>query len=442
MDAPRRWNDTSAGLRRWHVLALSAESEAELDELAERVVRDLQSDVGDIRDVPYALHRSPRRAAHRRAVVCSDREGAVAALRSSDPALVWTGAPPPGVQHVAFMFPGGGSQHFRMAADLYAEETVFRQEFDRCARLLLDAGVSDIRDVAYGSGGRSTVDAAAIDRPLFALPSLFATNYALAHVWMSWGVFPSALIGHSLGEYVAACVARSLSLAEALTLVAARARLIDTLPTGAMLSVDARESELCPVVPPGVSIAAINGRSRCVVAGLPQAVDRLEQRLTAAGVTVRRLRLAAAAHSSLVEPILGEFAAIAGRVRMRPPKIPWVSNVTGTWMTGDEDVTYWVDHLRRPVRFAEGLDLLLKSSNAHMLEVGPSHVLTTLARQHAGPQHEGLILASLPHPQQRKPDGLVVMTALARMWAAGVKVDWDAFYRSGARGVAASVETS
>jgi len=261
-----------------------------------------------------------------------------------------------------------------------------------------------------------------------ALPALFVVEYALAQLWMSWGVQPQALIGHSLGEYVAACLAGTFALADALALVALRGRLMQTLPSGAMLSVALPEAKLRPLLGQQLALAAINAPALCVVSGAIQAIDALEQTLVAQGVKCQRILIDVAAHSSIVAPILDEFRQFVATLDLHAPQLPFISNVSGTWISADEatDPGYWARHLRQTVRFADGLGELLRDRYCILLEVGPGRTLSTLAKRQTAPATT--VLASLRHPDDQQSDGACLLNGLGQLWLAGVPIDWARFW--------------
>jgi acyl transferase domain-containing protein len=262
----------------------------------------------------------------------------------------------------------------------------------------------------------------------YAQPALFVVEYALARLWMSWGVRPEALIGHSIGEYVAACLAGVLSLADALMLVALRGRLIQQLPGGAMLSVPLPEAELLPLLGAQLALAAVNGPALCVVAGPPAAITALHEQLAERGVETRRLHTSHAFHSAMLDPILDVFTEHVGNVALKPLKLPYVSNVSGTWISTAEatDPAYWSRHLRQTVRFSAGIQLLLQEPDRIFLEVGPGRALATSVLQQ--PTAAGrVVLPSLRHPQDGQDDSAFLLTMLGKLWLADTRIDWAGF---------------
>ncbi|HEX3126564.1 MAG TPA: amino acid adenylation domain-containing protein, partial [Thermoanaerobaculia bacterium] len=370
-------------------------------------------------DVAYTLQVGREPFRHRRFVVCTGREDAVSALRGAP----ITGSAASGEPSVAFLFPGQGSQHAGMGAGLYEAEPVYRSALDRCRELLRPELGCDLLDLLRSDDS--------LGRTAVTQPALFAVEYALARLWMSWGIRPAALLGHSVGEYVAACLSGVLSLEDALSLVAARGRLIQGLPAGAMLGVALSEDELRPRLGglDDLSLAAVNAPRACVVSGPAEAVEAFRAALEAEGVETRPLHTSHAFHSAMMDPALDAFRERVRRVDLRPPAIPYLSNVTGTWITAEQatDPEHWVRHLRETVRFADGVSGLLALPNPVLLETGPGRSLGTLARQHPD---KPTVASSLSHVKDRRPDVEAVLGALGRLWLAGAGIDWAGFHSS------------
>jgi amino acid adenylation domain-containing protein len=414
--------------RPWQVLTLSARTDGAMARAAERLARHLeeQPDV-DLADVVFTLHVGRRAFDRRATVVCRDRTEAVAALRRLAGTAVRAASPEP---EVVFLFPGSGAQHVHMGRDLYRSEALFRETVDRAAEHLASRLGHDLRRLIHPEEGRETEAAALLERTSIAMPAVFAVSYALARLWMSWGVRPRAMAGHSLGEYVAACLAGVLSFEDALHLVALRGRLLDGLPEGSTLGVPLSEAEVEPLLGPELSIAAVNAPEATVVSGPASAVRELELALKARGIEARRIHIAAAMHSKLVEPILEEFRQAVEKVPLRPPQMPYVSTVTGTWITAAEatDPGYWSAHLLRTVRFADAVAELLQTPGRIVLEVGPGRTLASLTRQQVAPEQAARVFASLPHPSERRSDLAAALETLGALWCAGVRPDWQAFH--------------
>ncbi|WP_461030600.1 acyltransferase domain-containing protein, partial [Streptomyces sparsus] len=363
-------------------------------------------------DVAYSLRTFRPALPHRTAVAARTTADAARALRNPLPAGldVHDGEKPP----VAFLLPGGGTQYVGMGAELHSEIPVFRDTVDHCARILTPELGRDLRTALYEHADPAGTDA---------FLALVVTEYALATTLMEFGVRPDALIGHSLGEYTAACLAGVLSLEEMLPLVAERVRLIASAG-GATVGVALNEKELAGYLTDELSTAAVNGPAACTVAGREPAVADLERRLHADGVTYRRLRMPAAAHSHVLDPVLGTFDEALRTVTLHPPRIPYVTNVTGTWAT-DEQATsrrHWVEQTRRTVRFADGVATLWQRGKPLLVEIGPGDVLAKLARARLEPEPV-VTVPTMRHAKAESPDGQVLADAVGRLWSAGVPAD-------------------
>lgn len=381
----------------------------------------------DLADVAFTrlVGRFPFRA--RRAVVASDAQSAAEALESTDSKIAMSQHHLGEAPTVVFMMPGGGAQYASMGRDLYNTEPVFREAVDECCAIVNPQLGLDLRDLLYPKGD---VDIASkrLERPSVALPALFATEYAVAKLLESWGVTPSAMIGHSAGEYVVACLAGVISLTDGLSLVALRGRLFETLPEGGMLSVSLSEEAARALMPEGLSIAATNAAELCVVSGPVALLDDMEKLLADHDAEGIRVHIDVAAHSSMLEPILAEFGAFCRTIRFSAPKVPYVSNLTGTWITESDVVNpqYWVRHLRETVRFGEGLAVLLADSNRVLVEVGPGRTLASFAR--LAQRQAVAVTPSLRHPRESVSDLEFALGALGRIWAAGADIDIAALF--------------
>lgn len=389
----------------------------------------------NLADAAYTLSVGRTEFEHRRVLVCRDLAEAVDALETPSAPRVLTSFQERATTPVIFMFSGQGAQHAGMARELYETEPLFREQVDACAEILRPHLDTDLREVIY-PGGQGANAAALLEETRLAQPALFVIEYALARLWMKWGVVPTAMIGHSIGEYVAACLAGVFSLEDALRLVAARGRLMQQMPRGAMLAVKLPVAELEPLLIEGVSLAAVNAPTLCVISGEAEAVAGLEQTFNAAGVSCRRLHTSHAFHSAMMQPVLEPFAGEVRRVTLRAPEIPYISSLTGTWITETEatDADYWAQHLRNPVQFSGGIRELRQEAEAILLEVGPGQTLSTLAKEQLESSSQRVVLASLPHPHARQTDASFMLETLGKLWLAGVEIDYQAFYADERRG--------
>ncbi|MBK9945446.1 MAG: amino acid adenylation domain-containing protein [Kouleothrix sp.] len=415
----------------WQLVLLSAKTAPALDAAAANMAAYLRHNPGaNLADLAYTLQVGRSRFSHRRAVLCRTTDEAAGALEAGDPQLVFDEQQPARDRPVVFMFPGGGGQHVRMAHELYAAEPVFRAQVDACAELLAPHLGCDLRAVLFATPEQADAAAQQLAQTALALPALFTVCYALAQLWQSWGLRPAALIGHSLGEYVAACLAGVFRLPDALALVATRGRLMQALPPGRMLSVALPEAAVRARLGHGLDLAAVNGPALCVVSGPAQALAAFEQALRAEQIECQPVPIDVAAHSAMVDPILAEFGACVRGMPLQPPQIACISGVSGTWLTDAEatDPAYWVRHLRQTVRFADGVAELLREPARVLLEVGPGRALSAMARLQAGDDPAVTTLASLPSRHDRQPELAVLYGALARLWLAGAAIDWPAVH--------------
>ncbi|MGW8063943.1 type I polyketide synthase [Streptomyces ziwulingensis] len=391
------------------VLPLSARTPGALRGQADALARHLERHPHlRLDDVAHSLRAGRPAMPHRLTVTAASRDEALDALRSATPHI-----PPPSDDpaRVAFLLPGGGTQYPGMGAELYRDHTVYRDTVDECARILRPALGADLRTALFEE-----------QRPddTAAFLGLVVTEYALARTLMEAGVRPDALIGHSLGEYTAACLAGVIDLADMLPLVTERIRLISSAG-GATVGVAAPAEEIRPLLDDALSLAAVNGPGACTVAGHLDAVTRFEAELSRRGIPFRRLRIPVAAHSHVLDPVLPAYEAHLRQVTLRPPRIPYVTNVTGTWVTDAQatSVRHWLDHTRDTVRFADGIAALWDRLHPVLVEIGPGDTLTRLATgrlDDAAP----VTVTTMRHAKAEASDGFVLAEALGGLWSAGV----------------------
>ncbi|HTU35030.1 MAG TPA: amino acid adenylation domain-containing protein [Candidatus Acidoferrum sp.] len=413
------------------LFALSARSEAALERATDNLAEHLRNHPeADVEDVAWTLQAGRRSFPHRRALVARDANEAVAALTARDRDHVQTRSRPLANPEISFLFPGQGSQHPNMGRELYETELVFREAVDRCSEILRPSLGADLKQLLYPDRAASGEAAKRITETILAQPAIFTVEYALAQLWVSLGIRPKSMLGHSVGEFVAACLAGVFSLEDGLRLVAARGEMMQKLPAGGMLSVRLPEGEIRSRINGRLSIAAVNSPSLCVVSGPFEALEPFENQLQKEGVASRRLVTSHAFHSAMMDPIAQPFSQACARVRLSPPRIPYVSGVTGKWITSEQatDPAYWGRHFREPVQFSAGLKLLRENPGAVLLEVGPGNVLTTLARQHTGSSPEQVIVPSLADGHSGAADSIALMNALGALWMAGAQPNWPALY--------------
>jgi len=381
----------------------------------------------NLADVAYTLKVGRRAFDERRILVARNAEDATAALASRDPRRIFTRTKRSENADICFLFPGQGSQQLNMGRELYETEPAFREEVDRCAELLRPNLGLDLRDVLYPAEDANGHSYDKVTPTFLAQPAIFTTEYALAKLWISWGIEPRYMMGHSVGEFVAACLAGVFTLPDALQLIAARGRMMQDLPPGAMLSVRLSEAEIRPLLSGALSLAAINAPSLCVVAGPFEAVAEFEDHLTRHNVAHRRLHTSHAFHSSMMDPILEPFTAEVRKICLSAPRLPYISGVTGNWITEQEATNplYWARHFRETVNFSRGITELRAKENCVLLEVGPGNVLATLARQHNTTVGDQIVVSTLTDGTQEISEGVAIQQALGWLWLGGVPLDWN-----------------
>lgn len=401
------------------VLRVSARTDTALAAACERLAAHLDEhpDV-DLADVAHTLRVGRRELPRRAAVVADGPADAAAAL--TDARRLITGVPVRRAPRVALLFSGQGAQYAGMGAALYRAEPVFRDTVDECAEgLRQELGGADIRTTMFAVGDEEADDR--LRQTAWTQPALFTVEYALAGLWRSWGLEPAAMIGHSIGEYVAATVAGVFSLPDALRLVAARGRLMQGVPPGSMLAVQLGADEVRERLVEGLAIATVNAPGACVVSGPTALVEELAERLRTDDVACTALRTSHAFHSPMMDPILAEFRSIVAATERSSPRLPLLSNVSGTWMTPDEatDPSYWAQHLRATVRFGDCVATLLTEGEWLLVECGPGRQLAGLARLQLPPG--GLApLASLPGPRDSAASEAVLATTVSTLWVNGI----------------------
>ncbi|MDZ8091986.1 MAG: beta-ketoacyl synthase N-terminal-like domain-containing protein [Nostoc sp. DedQUE05] len=445
--------------RRYQLLVVSAKTDSALETATTNLVNHLQQHPEiNLADVAYTLQVGRHGLSHRRTVVCQDTQDAIAAFQN--PKRVLTSTQDINERPVVFMFTGLGTHYVNMGSELYQAEPTFREHLDRCCSLFEPLLGLNLKEVIYPTShstaettkeksgidlrqmlgrDRQSPDPAAqkLNQTYLTQPALFAIEYALAQLWISWGIRPVAMIGYSIGEYTAATIAGVLSLEDAITLVAKRAQMIQELPGGAMLAVPLTEEEVQPFLNKNLSLSAVNGSFQCVLAGTTQAVEELARELSAKGLACRQLQTSHAFHSYMMEAIADSFTELVQTISLKPPQIPYLSNVTGTWITAEQatNPSYWTQHLCQPVRFADGVNQLWTKHSPILLEVGPGQALSSLAMQCLDNVSDDnkVILSSLRYAYERQSDVAFILNTLGQLWLEGIKIDWSGFHAHGRR---------
>lgn len=465
-EAPPRETPPPGALPPFELLMLSARTSSALEAATDRLASHIEASPDlNLRDAAHTLRVGRRAMAHRRVLICADKADAVTGLRERDAKRMASAASADERASVAFMFPGLGDHYPGMGWELYVAEPVFRERIDSAAESLKRHLDGDIRDFLYpdqnwkhprledlqiddkamvprmnlkamlgrdGAEAGNIDGASAGDDPILAQPAIFVTELALAELLASWGIRPDAMIGHSIGEFVAACLADVLSAEDALALVAARARLIrETAKPGAMLAVPMSEAALVDMLPPGVSIGAVNGENLCVASGEPDAVEALREMLAGQGGRAQVVRATRAYHSAMLKDAAAKLDEIARGITLRAPRIPYISCISGDWITEAEatDPGYWGEHLVRTVRFRDGVSRLLGRPGGLLMEVGPGQGLTShaIAERTRMAECDDPVIPTLRWSYDAQSETAVLLRAVGQAWLSGAPVDMTRF---------------
>jgi phthiocerol/phenolphthiocerol synthesis type-I polyketide synthase E len=418
------------------LLVLSARSASALVQARANLAEHFkQKPACNLADVAYTLKVGRRHFNHRTFAVCRDVADAVRALEAGSTEATASNTLDGQDRPIIFMFPGQGSQYPSMGMELYEQEEVFRENVDLCLDSLEGGLSATLRRLLFtrsedGQGGNL------INQTGFTQPALFVIEYALAKLLADFGIIAGVMIGHSIGEYVAACLSGVFTLEDALRLVALRGALIQDLPPGSMMAVSQSEQELMPLAADRrLSLAAVNLPEMCVLAGPSPQIDDLYDELCGKGALCRKLRTSHAFHSEMMDPILEPIRGELKKIKMQPPQIRFISNLTGESVTASEVVTadYWVAHLRQTVQFGKGISGLLKEGNGIFVEVGPGHALTSLVRHHPDKTADHLFVPAMANKDSRDSELPELQKALGTIWRAGVALNWRSLHRNQTR---------
>ena len=420
----------SASVKPYYLLTASAKTQSAAKRASENLVAYLNehSEVS-LEDASFTCQLGRQAFAHRLAWVVGQTRDNAGARTIAESNQTVTGVAAPVAPQVAFLFSGQGSQYVDMGRELYEHEPVFRESLDACTERLLSPLGLDLRHVLYPAQTVRNASARQLNETWLTQPALFAVEYSLARWLMSLGIVPAAMVGHSIGEYVAACLAGVFSLEDALAVVAARGRLMFGCPAGAMLAVQLSEEAI--LLNGKLSLAAVNGLKQCVVSGRVAEILALQQDLAMQSVACQRLVTSHAFHSEMMDPILEEFEKRMRSITLHLPRIPYLSNVSGTWITEEEatDPAYWARHLRHTVRFSDCLAKLGRNPEQILIEIGPGNVLTSLARQEGGSGVKAF--QSLPDSREAKGGLACALQMLGGLWTQGVNVNWETLHAAG-----------
>lgn len=409
------------------ILMLSAKTPKALDNYTNNLMAYLCSNKDNrLEDVAYTLAVGRNEFAYRQALICSNGKEYIEAIENKSKEIYT------GIQHkekkIAFMFTGQGSQYSKMGQDLYMRYELYKSTFDLCADLYKKYSGEDLRDIIYRDNTNL------VKQTQFSQPALFAFEYALAKLLMSWGLEPHAMIGHSLGEYVVACIAGVISLDDCIKMIHYRSFLMQKQVKGSMMVVATNEDALKEWIMPykqSLCLAVVNGPNLCVVSGEDEAIMILRSKLLKEDIFCRKLVTSHAFHSMMMEPMMEEYAEIIKDITFNKPQMPYISSVTGKWITDDEvmNIEYWVNQIRATVRFSDGVQELLKEENTVILEVGPGNSLTTIVKQHLSADSHQQVIASVDALNGKRSSIEALMKAVAQLWTAGITIRWEAFYK-------------
>ena len=444
--------------REYQLILLSARTQSALDKMTENLAEYIKKNLLNrsnhenlpnpglsLADIAYTLQKGRRTFSHRRMLVCSQLEEAAGMLLSPDVGKTHDHFSKEEDRPVVFMFPGLGSHYVNMGLEIYQKEPYFRRKVDHCFEILQTLVDENIKEILYpinkkfygGTGGgfskeppgRQRQETEKINQIEISQLVVFIFEYSLAQMLMNWGIKPHAMIGYSFGEYIAACISGVFTLEDALKLLVSRGKAIGRIPPGAMLGVPLPEKKLKPLLGEKLSIAIDNGEA-CIVSGSNESIDAFEKQMKQNRYLCIRLRATHGIHSAMMDSIEQEFAGVLSRITLHEPQIPYISNVTGKWITVENATNplYWVSHLRETVRFAQGLEELVKIENVVLVEAGPGVVLSTLAVQHIDKKANQLVINMLRAEGQKVSDMEYLLNKIGRLWLYGKKIDWSGFY--------------
>ena len=435
-EAPVR--EDSKSIKETHLLLISAKTPSALDKmeinLSEYIKNHPQT---PIHNIAFTLMTGRHHFQHRRYIVVSDTKQLLSEIAQEKISKISKVSKDKTYSNnerissqIVFMFSGQGSQYIQMGADLCRNIPAFRQSVDECCQLLKTQMDIDIKSIIYPESKINEETASLINQTEYTQSAIFIIEYCLAKLWMSWGIIPSAMIGHSIGEYVAATISGVMSLEEALRLVAIRGKVMSKCPgRGAMLSINAGEQDVKQYLNDEIQLAAINAEDVCVVSGVVEAISQLEEELKNKGISVRRLHTSHAFHSKLMRPIVEMFQTELMKIKFNKPQISYISNVSGKWIESDECMspTYWINHLLSPVNFYQGIRTLLESEFKLFLEVGPGQVLNSLTKRILKDE-DCEVLYSIRHPKEKINDYQFILNILGNIWSSGVSFNVNTLF--------------
>jgi len=412
------------------LILLSAKTQTALEKMTQNLLETLQQNNRiNLSDMVYTLQvgRNPFR--YRHALIATDTQEAIAQLTQLQETQEPGNEAGEETQPVVFLFSGQGAQYVNMGRELYEQIPLFRQYMEHCYTILKPLMNCDTKEILYPTP-ENNPEPHKINRTEITQPLLFVIEYALASLLMHWGIKPYAMMGHSIGEYVAAHLSGVFTLEEALKIVVQRGKLMGGIPSGSMLGVRQPENQLLKILPPEISLAGINSPTDCTVSGPTLAIEKFAQQLKANGIQARNLHTSHAFHSAMMEPILDTYTSKVREIPLQRPKIPYISNVTGNWITAGDaaNPSYWATHLRAPVRFTQGAKELLKKPQTIFIEIGPGNTLTTFINAHITTGQDNLAINLIRHPKEQETDLHYLSKKIGQLWMQGKSIDWKKYH--------------
>jgi len=428
-EAPKRADSGTS--RPWQILSVSAKTAGTFDRMKDQLRQDLkQNNEQNLADICYSLHMGRKQFNHSAFVLAQDTEDALNAISQGHNEghfnAIWDGSE----RLITFMFSGQGSQYINMARAIYQSEERFKADVDECAEILRSHLGLNLTELIFSDDDNLEKSNNKLNETAYTQPALFTIEYALAKLLMHWGMQPNAMIGHSIGEYVAATLAGVFSLEDALYIVANRGKLIQSLPEGDMLFIPLTESKIEKYLSDNISLAVINSPEAMVLSGDSKTISALQSELESDGVRSKIIRTSHAFHSHMMEPILDEFKTLFTKVKLSAPNIPVISNVTGDWLSAEQacNPDYWAEHIRSTVQFAKGIDKLTKGPLRYFLEVGPGNSLAQFTKQTLGLRSNFMVESCQPKANEDIDALFAILRATGKLWQQGALIDWSAFY--------------
>ena len=414
------------------LISYSAKKESALDDYSAKLAEFLKTNPNtSLPNVAYTLQTGRKEFPYKRFLIAENRDDAITKLEKLPAASVKTFSDHADDREVVFLFPGQAAQYVNMGLDLYKNNSVFRSYLDTCAELLQPILNVDIRDIIFPESGDEEKATEQLQNTVYTQPTIFSIEYSLAMLWMDLGIKPVAVLGHSMGEFTAACVAGVFDLETGLKLIAKRGSIMQELELGSMLTVMLPPSEVEEYLNDRLSISVINTPSSCVISGDTEAIEAIKKVFDEKDVYTRLLETSHAFHSHMMDPVLEEYRDFVSTMTFSPATIPVVSTMKGDWASPDElrNPDHWVANIRQPVQFADAVEKLFDRRDWILMEVGPRNTLTTLAKQHPEISPDQVVVQTMRHPKQPQDDNIFTMAALGRLWSCGYQVEWERVYK-------------